>query len=167
MSKRDLILEPFDSERWTRYVGTFGNMSDAVRTLINDPDNKDNAENVYQGINHQMSFYPAAYIVIPYFAGLLEGKIKSGDVEWVEYCLFNIAMTIASDNRRGRIIEKGKEATKDIMKNYKCTVRGIKKTARQFYRKNRKKLTHKSESGAAKLVFHGFGALVYMVVGGM
>ncbi len=163
MAKKELKSEPIGSQLWEKYKGAFGNMSAEMETLLSDPDNEENTEDVYQGINHQMSFYPAAYIVLPHLAELLEQRIGESKIEWVEYCLFNVAMTIASDNKRGRVIGKGEEATADVLKNYKLSVRRIKKTAKVFYRKNRKQLTHKSESSAAKLVFGGFGAIVYMI----
>jgi len=165
MANKELKCEPIGSGLWEKHKGAFGNMSGEMEILLSDPDNEKNTEEVYQGINHQMSFYPAAYIVMPHLAELLDHQISEGKIEWAEYCLFNAAMTIASDNKRGRIINKEEEATPDVMKNYRLSVRRIKKIAKAFYRKYGKQLTHKSESSAAKLVFSGFGAIVYLIAG--
>jgi len=166
MAKK-ITTEAIGAASWEKYHGAYGNMSDAVAALINNPDDKDIAEQVYQGINHQMSFYPAAYIVLPHLAELLDKKIAAGDVEWAEYCLFNIAMTIASDNIFARSKESKTKVQPAIRRNYKRCVKKLRRTAKRFYKANKGKLTHQSESKAAKLVFSGLGLPVYLFVSSM
>ncbi|MBE6764358.1 MAG: hypothetical protein E7546_00560 [Ruminococcaceae bacterium] len=166
MAKK-ITTEAIGSENWDKYYGAYGNMSEDIKALINDPDDKDATEKVYQGINHQMSFYPAAYIVLPYLTDLLDRKIEAKDIEWAEYCLFNIAMTIASDNVFARDKEHKINMTSDIKGNYKRCVKKVRKTAKRFYRTYKDQLEHKSESNASRLVFYGFGLPVYLFVAGM
>lgn len=159
----DIKVIPFDSELWEKLPGAYGNMAQDINALIGDPDNEELAENVYQGINHQVSFYPAAYIAIPHLAVLLEKQIENGRTEWAEYCLFNIAVTIASDNRKARVFEPGTIIPSEVMANYRLCVKQLKKTAKRFYRANRKQLKHKFETTLAKLVYRGIVRPVYRI----
>ena len=164
MAKKEIKLESIGSEIWSKYKGAYGNMSEVMDVFMKEPDNEDAAEQVYQGINHQMLFYPAAYIVMPYLTKLLEGKIASGDIEWAEYCLFNIGMTIASDNCFARRKGKKIDVSADIKGNYRLCVKKLRRIAKRFYKENKMQLKHRSESGAAKLVFNGFGLLIYWLL---
>ncbi|MCH5272385.1 MAG: hypothetical protein J1E35_01805 [Lachnospiraceae bacterium] len=139
-------------------------MSGVTNAFMEHPEDKKLAESVYEGINHQMSFYSAIYLVMPYLVKLLEQKISSGDTEWAEYCLFNIGMTIASDNWITRRGYKKEKVPDDLKKNYKLCLKKVRKIAGYFYKENKSKLKHKEESSIAKLAFKGFRILVYEFV---
>ena len=165
MNKKDEIkLEKFDSKQWEKYYGAYGNMSELMTAFMENPDDKELQESVYQGINHQMTFYSAVYLVMPYLVNLLKRKLSSGDIEWVEYCLFNIGMTIASDNILTRKESRKGDATKELKRNYNLCLKELKKIAKQFYKENKNELKHKQESFMAKLAFKGFGLVVYIFV---
>ncbi len=160
----------FDDPQWAQYEGAYGNMSEAVRRLLEQPDDKELAECVYQGINHQMDFYSAAYLVLPYLVKLLEEQIAVEKVEWAEYCLFNIAMVIACDNfflRRSavRYDKSLAQVPQELKQNYRTAIRKCRKTARRFYWKYRKQLTNKAEAIFAKLpLFWNIRTLTFWLI---
>ena len=110
----DIKLEDLNSDQWEKHLGAYGNMSNVMSDFMKDPDDKELQESVYQGINHQMTFYSAVYLVMPYLVKLLEQKILSGDIEWAEYCLFNTGMTLASDNILTRRGSRKSNVTKEL-----------------------------------------------------
>ena len=81
---------PYDSELWEQYPGAYGNVCEEVKIVMGDVmdvpsqskirgldlENKDDYEiaydNLWQNLWHQMDFYEAMYIVMPYIAKLLE-----------------------------------------------------------------------------------------------
>lgn len=152
------------AKEWEQYPGAFGNMAEVMADFLHSPDDEDLAEAVYEGINHQMSFYPAAYLAVPYLTQLLEQKIAAGDVEWAEYCLFQLGMTLASDNIATKWDIKRIGVAKEVQTNYQQYVKKLKKIAKQFYRANKKQLKHKQESFMAKWAIKGFRLLVYEFV---
>lgn len=160
----NLMLEDLNSERWEKYVGAYGNIQGFLEKFVNDPDNKDMAENVYQSLNHQMTFYPANYLVIPYLVEMLEKKMASDDVKWVEYCLFNVGMTLASKNIVTRHEYSGFKPDKDVKKAYRKSLKKLKKLSNYFYKIYKGQLTHKSESLAARLCIKGIRLPVYLFV---
>lgn len=160
---KEIRLVPLDSELWEKLPGAYGSMAEDIAALAAEPDSEKLAENVYLGMNHQMSFYPAVYIALPHLAQLLDRQIEAGKVEWAEYCLFNIAMTIASDNRKARVFEPGTVIPAEVKESYRLCVKELKKKAKAFYRANRRKLTHKGESFMAKLVYRGIVRPVYWI----
>ena len=160
----EIKLEDLNSDQWEKHLGAYGNMSNLMSDFMKDPDDKELQESVYQGINHQMTFYSAVYLVMPYLVKLLEQKILSGDIEWVEYCLFNSGMTLASDNILARRGSRKVNVTKEITRNYRLCVKKLKKLASRFYKENKDKLKHKEESFMANLSFKGFRIFVYIIV---
>ena len=160
----NLILEDLNSDRWEKYVGGYGNIQGFLEKFVNDPDNKNIAEDVYQSLNHQMGFYPANYLVIPYLVEMMEKKMASDDVEWVEYCLFNIGMALASKNVLTRHEYSRFEIDKDVKKAYRMSIKKLKKLSNYFFMTHKGKLTHKSESLAARLCIKGIRLPVYLFV---
>ena len=110
----EIKLEDLNSDQWEKHSGAYGNMSNLMSDFMKDPDDKELQESVYQSINHQMTFYSAVYLVMPYLVKLLEQKILSGDIEWAEYCLFNVGMTFASDNMLTRRGSRKLNVTKEL-----------------------------------------------------
>ena len=160
----EIKLEDLNSDQWEKHLGAYGNMSNVMSNFMKDPDDKELQESVYQGINHQMTFYSAVYLVMPYLVKLLEQKILSGDIEWAEYCLFNAGMTLASDNMLARRGSRKVNVTKELKRNYRLCVKKLKELARHFYKENKDKLKHNEESFMANLSFKGFRIFVYIFV---
>lgn len=161
---QEIAFVALDAEKWERYPGAFGNLSEAIEDFLNAPDDKDLAETVYEGINHQMSFYPAAYPAVPYLTHLLEQKIALGDIEWAEYCLFQLGMTLASDNFVTRRDIKQIDVEKEIQIHYQQCTKKLKTIAKQFYKAYKNQLKHQQESFMAHLAIKGFRLLVYEFV---
>lgn len=99
--KDPYILTDLDSFLWESYRGAYGNVRDYLSVVIGkreeapeqcklrrlDPVSRTNYEiafdNLCETLWHQMSFYPATWLVLPYLARLMEGWEKEQDLEWL------------------------------------------------------------------------------------
>ena len=81
-AKDELVLVPLDSELWEIYRGAYGNVSREVAILMGEPilepqkklrrldmeekeDYRIAFDNLSENLMHQMSFYEAAWLVMP------------------------------------------------------------------------------------------------------
>ncbi|MCI9337519.1 MAG: hypothetical protein HFH93_08270 [Lachnospiraceae bacterium] len=94
-------LHDFNSPLWEIYRGAYGNIEDYLVILIGERDKapetfklrrlenipKTNYElafdNLCENLWHQMSFYPATWLALPYLARLMEGWEREKDLEWM------------------------------------------------------------------------------------
>ncbi len=84
-------LVPLDSELWEVYTGAFGNVADEIRPLllakprIQTPTEKlEHAiafQTLFEDLWHQLRFYPADYLAIPYMVSLLERRAVENDFQ--------------------------------------------------------------------------------------
>ena len=108
-------LQEFDSTLWESYTGAYGNVREyliilmgeqeeapetfKLRRLDNTP--KTNYEmafdNLCENLWHQMSFYPATWLVLPYLARLMENWIKEKDTEWLFQGILAAGSCLATD----------------------------------------------------------------------
>lgn len=95
------MLQELNSQVWAFYTGAYGDVWDYINILMGERDvapeqkklrrleniPKTNYEiafdNLCENLWHQMSFYPATWLVLPYLAKLMEGWEKAGDLEWM------------------------------------------------------------------------------------
>ena len=93
----DIKLTPYDSKLWDTYRGAYGNVCEIVQIIMGDlapspnplklrrldPEDKDNyrivCDNLFENLTHQLSFYQATYLVMPYMVKLLEQKNAEND----------------------------------------------------------------------------------------
>ena len=106
-------LVPFDSELWEVYRGAYGNVCEEVRIVIGDIENippqskllrldleeKNDYEiaydNLWANLWHQMSFYDATYIVMPYMLKFLEKNKDNFDIQLS--VISNMGICLATD----------------------------------------------------------------------
>lgn len=88
--------EPFDSAVWD-VVRAAGSMdAKQVQTALADRD-WGRIDSILENITHQMSFYSATYVVLPYMVKLLEEVMEEGDAEHVHMLIFNLGICLATD----------------------------------------------------------------------
>ena len=96
---------------WKAYPGAYGSVREEVGTLMGEPAGpqiqlrrlKEQAEddehlafdNLCESLSHQMTFYPAMYVVLPYIVKFL--GLKSGDYAWKRLIFSEIGQCLAAD----------------------------------------------------------------------
>lgn len=115
IGKYPCMIQEFDSPLWESYRGAYGNVKEyliilmgerekapetfKLRRLDNTP--KSNYEmafdNLCENLWHQMSFYPATWLALPYLARLMEDWIKEKDTEWMFQGILAAGCCLATD----------------------------------------------------------------------
>ncbi len=109
------VLHDFNSPLWESYRGAYGNIEDYLVILIGERDKapetfklrrlenvpKTNYElafdNLCENLWHQMSFYPATWLALPYLARLMEGWEREKDLKWVFRGIMAAGSFLATD----------------------------------------------------------------------
>jgi len=108
-------LQTFDSPLWESYRGAYGNVKEYLVILMGErkaaPEIfklrrlettlKTNYEiafdNLCENLWHQMSFYPATWLVLPYLVKLMEGWEKEKEKEWLFQGILAVGTCLATD----------------------------------------------------------------------
>lgn len=108
-------LESLDSPLWETYRGAYGNVSEYLAILTAKREEapetfrlrrleravKTNYEivfdNLFENLYHQMSFYQATWLVMPYLAKLMEAWEKDKDTEWLFQGIMAAGSCLATD----------------------------------------------------------------------
>lgn len=101
-----IMCEPFDSALWETYRGAYGNVCEDVQMLMGakpmlpqkreeETDEQIAFDNLCETLWHQMSFYRATYLAMPYMVQFLEQK--SSDFSWEYTVLCGIGGILATD----------------------------------------------------------------------
>ena len=66
----ELSLASLDSELWKRYSSAYGDISPGISKLLDasleDGERREILEEIFEAVSHQMSFYPAFWLALPY-----------------------------------------------------------------------------------------------------
>lgn len=108
-------LESPDSPLWEVYRGAYGNVSEYIEILMGKREEapetfklrrletavKTNYEiafdNLFENLYHQMSFYRATWLVLPYLAKLMEGWEKDREADWLFRGILAAGSCLATD----------------------------------------------------------------------
>ncbi len=108
-------LQELDSPLWEAYRGAYGNVREYLMILMGerelapetfklrrlDKTPKTNYEmafdNLCENLWHQMSFYPATWLAMPYLARLMENWEKEKDREWLFQGILAAGSCLATD----------------------------------------------------------------------
>ena len=137
---------------WDAYPGAYGSVRAEVGVLMGEPAGpqmqlrrlKEQAEddehlafdNLCESLSHQMTFYPAMYVVLPYIVKFL--SLKSADYDWKRLIFSEIGQCLAADaffpgeNRPG--------APQEILDSYQEAAEVLAEEARRFLKDCRKQL---------------------------
>ena len=108
-------IQKFDSPLWNLYEGAYGNVSEYLDILMGEREEapetfqlrrldktpKTNYEmafdNLCENLWHQMSFYHATWLALPYMARLMENWKKEADTEWLFQGILMVGCCLATD----------------------------------------------------------------------
>lgn len=108
-------LQELDSILWKTYTGAYGDVREYLTILTGEREDaretfklrrldkapKTNYElafdNLCENLWHQMSFYPATWLAVPYLARLMERWEKENDAEWMFRGILAVGSCLATD----------------------------------------------------------------------
>lgn len=124
-------LHDFNSPLWESYRGAYGNIEDYLVILMGERDKapetfklrrlesipKTNYElafdNLCENLWHQMSFYPATWLALPYLARLMEGWEREKELEWMLRGILAAGSILATD------VFGDRQGEEDICESYR------------------------------------------------
>ncbi len=151
----DIKLTPYDSKLWDVYRGAYGNVCEMVQVVMGDlepssnplklrrldPEDKDNYrivfDNLCENLTHQLSFYDATYLVMPYMVKLLEKKKTENDFDWQLTIICEMGICLATDIPTNMDFEIKNE---DIIESYKTSVDLFIEQTKQFLNEHMEQL---------------------------
>ncbi len=132
-----ITLTDLDSQLWGMYRGAYGIIWDEIDILakvingeaVEQEQFEDAFENLCETLWHQMSFYEASYLAIPYMLKFLEQKIKQKDFDWQLRLFSEMGMIVAFDIPRNHY---GKAVEQELVDNYNKCVQVLAELEKQF-----------------------------------
>lgn len=140
-------LTDLSSPLWEAYRGAYGSVRREMEILMAgpeaappqvklrrlDPAEKDGYrvafDNLCEELSHQMSFYEASYLVLPWMVALLEQKEAEGDLPWQVLILSEMGLCLAADVPWNH---NGNEVPREILDSYQESVTILGEKAKQL-----------------------------------
>lgn len=163
--REELHPVDFSSNLWEQYRGAYGNVREDVAFLFCpkellpemekirrlDFEEKDNEQivfdNLSENLSHQLSFYNATYLAMPYLVLLLEKKRRKKDFDWQMKIITDSGIILSTDmpceSSEGSEEEK-ESIPKEIMESYRLSVKHLKEMTKEFLKENMEQLKEKS-----------------------
>lgn len=153
---------PFSSPLWEEYHGAYGDIREDVAFLFcpkeilpemqkimrldfeNKADDTINFDNLCENLTHQMSFYDATYLAMPYLALLFELKRQQQDFEWQYQILCQVGMIFATDIPY-RNSKEPESLPQEIQNSYQQSKKFFEQMAQEFLEQNMDRLKEKEE----------------------
>lgn len=134
-------LEPFDSPKWEAYksagIGEYAKMW--AQKLL---ENEDGAfEECCENISHQMSYYPAIYLVFPYLVEKLAQDLEKLDTEQQIMYISMLGTALTTDcniNKRGNCELQIPDG--EMLENYQLSIQKFQLIIKQFLSKKLKSI---------------------------
>ncbi len=172
-------LTESNSPLWEVYRGAYGNVSEYIAILMDERERapetfklrrletvpKTNYEiafdNLFENLYHQMSFYQASWLVLPYLARLMEGWEKEEDKEWLFQGIMAAGSCLATD------VFGDRPGEEDLYESYLDVAREIHDIAVRFLAQNidfvlEKPIVWRREFAIAVMAVLGEKKLAYM-----
>lgn len=142
----------FSSDLWKVFRGAYGDVREDVAFLFCPKDlmpemqklrrldfeekeeEQINFDNLCENLSHQLSFYDATYLVIPYFLLLFEKKRKEQDFQWQMQILENAGIILSTDFPANNGKKDG--LSKDILESYQLSIELFRERAKEFLREH-------------------------------
>lgn len=88
----------FDSGLWEVYRGAGGNIKELLMNLVNGTEDfEEMSECVFEELSHQMSFYKATYLALPYLIALLKEKETENDFQGQMNLISRMGICLGTD----------------------------------------------------------------------
>lgn len=147
----ELKLLDFHSDLWETYHGACGSVRKWVERILTgmmeskeakesengkgeidlrEENLREELEDLCEALNHQMSFYPATYLAMPYLVKFLE--LKEHDFKWQVTILSNIGICLATDVPEQHTNYPYETIPEDILDSYLNSIELVKKKAKDF-----------------------------------
>jgi len=177
---RELKLVPLDSELWEVYRGAYGNVAYDVKLLTGEEKEFDDwdmalverrqsrqgkeedmedtekiaMENLMEQLCHQMSFYEATYLAMPYLVRILEKKQEEDDVEGQMAFITHMGFLVGTDvpNEIYKNIAES-EVADEIMENYCLSLLKLQEITKNFLEKHLEEIRQISNDSYEKEAF--------------
>lgn len=133
----EIKLVDLKSKLWDEYHGAYGNVSHEIATLMNEQtiekqEYHNTLYDLYNSLSHQMSFYKATYLALPYLIELLERDSQSCIFDWQLVMIIEIGICLATDFPDNHIEES---VDKDVLDNYEKSIIKLQTLTKQFITK--------------------------------
>ncbi len=178
----------FSSDLWNVFRGAYGDVREDVAFLFCpkelmpemekvirlDFEEKEcdqiNFDNLCENLSHQLSFYNATYLAMPYLLLFLEKKRKEKDVSWQMQIILQAGIILSTDFHLGKEGRQG--VSEDILESYQLSVGLLREMAKEFLQANMQALKHKDPTDLKYFctgllaIFGDPGAAYQLVAGG-
>ncbi len=146
----------FTSKLWEEYTGAYGDVREDVAFLFCpkeslpemekirrlDFEEKEDAwinfDNLCENLLHQLSFYDATYLAMPYLLLFLEKKKRENDFKWQFQIIIQTGLMLSTDIPYFNPDKK--ELPKNILESYELSIELLKEIAKEFLQQNMEKL---------------------------
>ena len=137
INETQITLTGLESELWESYMsscGTVVNEVEAIRKEIageeQDAEAFENSFiNLCETLWHQLSFYNASYLAVPYMMKLLDKKIKQQDFKWQLRLISEMGMIVATDVPCNHYKE---DVDEQVVANYNNCIQVLAERTKQF-----------------------------------
>lgn len=140
----------FNSDLWDKLHGAYGNILEDIKPLaVKEPDVPENEKTLYASFKsdymvafdnicctlaHQMSFYPASYIALPYLANTFNYWYEKDDFIMQVLFLLNVGIIVSTDIGYNTEYYKSTRESlpEDVMQNYQDSILFFKEKAEEL-----------------------------------
>lgn len=120
--------EPFDSDFWdVVQMASAMDLRDQLQQELKSQDWQE-IEMIFENLTHQMTFYSATYIVLPYMVNLLEQTMEQQDFEHAFDLIFQLGVCLATDVPSNH----AQQITGAALENYNLAVKKLAGLTKRF-----------------------------------
>ena len=158
----EMQLLPFDSPLWEIHTGAYGNVCPEIKLLMGaapvtsqnklrrlDFEEKDDEQiafdNLCESLSHQMSFYSAQYLALPYIVKLLEQKKAADNFQWQLNILSEAGVILATDLPETHETCNMEPAAEEITASHQAAILRLRELAQEFVLNNLEQLSRQDD----------------------
>ncbi len=202
--RKQLNPVPFSSPLWEKYRGAYGDVREDVAFLFcpkelvpkmdkmirldfeEKEDDRINFDNLCENLSHQLSFYDATYLVLPYLVLFLEKKRREEDFRWQMLILLHAGVILSTELpgdipfARGFGCSKDEETlgfseekvSKEIQESYQLSKEILRERAKEFITQHLEEIKEEEEEDLKYFatgllaIFGDFEAANQLMIGG-
>ena len=129
----ELSLASLDTELWKRYSSAYGDISPGISKLLDasleDGERREVLEEIFEAVSHQMSFYPALWLALPYLVQELD---REKEFEEQVFLIGEIGCCLATDFPANRELYPAPE--KEVEEAYAGAKEMLREMVQSFFR---------------------------------
>lgn len=152
---------PFASPLWEEYHGAYGDVREDTAFLFcpkelvpemdkivrldfeEKDDDRINFDNLCENLSHQLSFYDATYLVMPYLVLLLEKKRRAQDFKWQLLIIREAGIILSTEGEQGG----SSEVPEEVLECYQLSKELLRDMTEEFLDQHLEELKQESEDG--------------------